>query len=69
MDDIRDRIYPYIIDDPYYPLDYGFNTDTFLEAYDNAWGGITSSMELNPIYDEVKLFAAAAPTKSDISGN
>ncbi len=66
MDDIRDRIYPYIIDDPYYPLDYGFNTDTFLEAYDNAWGNhvkygikpyfttrlnsLQQQIQLNPIY-------------------
>ncbi|HPE33288.1 MAG TPA: CotH kinase family protein [Bacteroidales bacterium] len=38
LDGIRDRIYPFISDDPYYPLDYGFSPDDFLDAFESEWG-------------------------------
>ncbi len=38
IDQIRDMIYPYILDDPYYPLDYGFTPQDFLDSYNMALG-------------------------------
>lgn len=38
MDTIRDQIYPYILNDPYYPLSYGFNPDAFMQSYETGWG-------------------------------
>ncbi len=35
---IRDKIYPYVIDDPYYPLDYGYDADDFIDSYTQAMG-------------------------------
>lgn len=31
-------IYPYIVNDPYYPLDYGYDHTDFLDSYTNATG-------------------------------
>jgi hypothetical protein len=62
MDSIRERIYPYIVDDPYYPMTYGFTTQTFLQSYDNAWGahvkyGIKPYMNtrINSIQQQIEL--------------
>lgn len=38
LDQIRDKIYPYILNDPYYPLDYGFTPQDFLDSYEEALG-------------------------------
>ncbi len=38
IDLIRDMIYPYVEDDPYYPLDYGFSSQDFLDSYNQALG-------------------------------
>jgi len=35
----RDMIFPYITDDPYYPLDYGYTPSDFLNSYEQALGG------------------------------
>jgi len=35
----RDMIFPYITDDPYYPLDYGYTPDDFLTSYNYPLGG------------------------------
>jgi hypothetical protein len=38
LDEIRDRIYPYVFNDPYYPLDYGYNIDDFMQSYETGVG-------------------------------
>jgi spore coat protein CotH len=35
----RDMIAPYLINDPYYPLDYGYTMDDFYNSFNNALGG------------------------------
>jgi hypothetical protein len=35
----RDMIFPFITDDPYYPLDYGYTPSDFLNSYEQAIGG------------------------------
>lgn len=35
----RDMIAPYLTDDPYYPLDYGYGMDDFYSSYTTALGG------------------------------
>lgn len=39
----RDMIFPYITDDPYYPLDYGYTPDDFLTSYYEAIGAHVKS--------------------------
>ncbi len=39
IDEIRDMIAVYVVDDPYYPLDYGYTYDDFLNSYDEPLGG------------------------------
>ncbi|RLD54913.1 MAG: hypothetical protein DRJ05_13820, partial [Bacteroidetes bacterium] len=39
IDDIRDMISQYVSNDPYYPLDYGWDYGDFINSYDNALGG------------------------------
>lgn len=39
IDHIRDMIAPSVADDPYYPLDYGFTYNDFLNSYSQALGG------------------------------
>ncbi len=39
IDAIRDKIAPYVINDPYAPLDYGFTYDDFLASFTSALGG------------------------------
>jgi len=34
----RDMIAPYLVNDPFYPLDYGYNMDDFYNSYDIALG-------------------------------
>lgn len=66
MDQLKTKLLPYIAEDPFYPLDYGFTTSNFLQAYDHAWGGhvkygikpyiqtrknsIQNQLQLKPIY-------------------
>lgn len=38
LNQIRDKIYPYILNDPYYPMDYGFSPQDFLDSYEEALG-------------------------------
>lgn len=38
LDEIRDQIYPYILDDDFYTYDYGFSPDDFLQAYETGLG-------------------------------
>jgi len=35
----RDMIAPYLVDDPYYPKDYGYDMDDFYNSFNNALGG------------------------------
>jgi|TARA_B100001971_G_C18229060_1_gene562664 hypothetical protein len=35
----RDMIAPYLVNDSYYPRDYGYNMDDFYNSYNNALGG------------------------------
>lgn len=35
---IKNQNYPFIIDDPYYPLDYSYSPDDFLSAFTNGTG-------------------------------
>ncbi|NQT78649.1 MAG: CotH kinase family protein [Bacteroidetes bacterium] len=35
---LRDQAYPYILDDPYYPLDYAYTPSDFLNSYDQPIG-------------------------------
>ncbi|MBN1198531.1 MAG: CotH kinase family protein [Bacteroidales bacterium] len=37
-DEIRDMIYPFVADDPYYPQDYGYTPADFLNSYSQALG-------------------------------
>ncbi len=39
IDATRDKIAPYVINDPYYPLDYGYTYSDFLNSYTSALGG------------------------------
>jgi len=39
IDQIRDMIYPYVIDDSYYPRDYGYTPQDFLDSYNFPLGG------------------------------
>lgn len=39
IDSIRNKIAPYILNDPYYPLDYGYTYTDFLNSYSQALGG------------------------------
>ena len=38
LDEIRDKIYPYVEDDPYYPLDYGYDINDFVQSYETGTG-------------------------------
>ncbi len=38
LDEIRDMIYPYIQNDPFYPLDYGYTPQDFLDSYEEGIG-------------------------------
>jgi hypothetical protein len=38
LDQLRDQLYPHIIDDPYYPLDYGYSPQDFMNAYATGTG-------------------------------
>lgn len=35
---LRDKLYPYILSDPFYPLDYGYTAEDFLLSYDQPIG-------------------------------
>ena len=39
IDDLRDMIAQYVVNDPYYPLDYGYDYSDFLNSYNQALGG------------------------------
>lgn len=39
LDELRDMIAPYVADDPYYPLDYGYDIDDFYNSFEQAIGG------------------------------
>lgn len=39
IDQVRAMISPFILDDPYYPLDYGYTFANFLNSYNQALGG------------------------------
>ena len=39
IDEIRDMISQYVVNDPYYPLDYGYTYDDFLNSYEEELGG------------------------------
>ncbi|MCF8364662.1 MAG: CotH kinase family protein [Bacteroidales bacterium] len=39
LDEIRDQIYPYILEDDYYTYDYGFSPQDFLSSYETGLGG------------------------------
>jgi hypothetical protein len=72
MDAIRDKIYPFIINDPYYPQDYGFSPNDFLQAFETGWGGhvpyglkqylttrvgsIQDQLDLNPTHPAISYF-------------
>ncbi len=38
LDEIRDRIYPFVLNDPYYPLDYGYDINDFIQSYETGTG-------------------------------
>ncbi|MBU2650492.1 MAG: CotH kinase family protein [Bacteroidetes bacterium] len=38
IEDIRDKIYPSVANDPYYPQDYGYSTTDFLNSYTQSLG-------------------------------
>jgi hypothetical protein len=73
MDEIRDRIYPYVQIDNYYTMDYGFTPADFLQAYETGWGAhvpyglkdyisarkssIQSQLQLNPIHPVVNYLS------------
>lgn len=38
LNEIRDQIYPHILDDDFYTYDYGFSPDDFLQAYETGLG-------------------------------
>lgn len=39
IDSLRNRIAPYVKDDPYYPLDYGYSYQDFVNSYSQSLGG------------------------------
>lgn len=39
IDEIKDMIAQYVVGDPYYPLDYGYTYEDFLNSYEEALGG------------------------------
>jgi spore coat protein CotH len=39
IDQVRNMISSYVIDDPYYPLDYGYNFADFMNSYNQPLGG------------------------------
>lgn len=39
IEEIRAMITPFVANDPYYPLDYGYTITDFLNSYNNALGG------------------------------
>jgi spore coat protein CotH len=39
IDQVRDMIGPFVADDPYYPLDYGYTYSNFMSSYEQALGG------------------------------
>lgn len=39
IDQIRNMISPYVIDDPFYPLDYGYSFADFINSYNQPIGG------------------------------
>ncbi len=39
IDQIRNMIGPYVVDDPFYPLDYGYTYADFMNSYNQALGG------------------------------
>ncbi len=39
----REMIAPYVVDDPYYPLDYGYSYSDFLSSYNDATGAHVKS--------------------------
>jgi hypothetical protein len=39
IDQIRSMISPYVVDDPFYPLDYGYTFADFLNSYNQPLGG------------------------------
>jgi len=39
LNEIRDLIYPYVENDPYYPMDYGYDIDDFTQAFESGAGG------------------------------
>jgi len=39
IDQIRNMISPYVIDDPFYPLDYGYSFADFINSYNQPLGG------------------------------
>jgi hypothetical protein len=39
IDEIRDMISEYVVNDPYYPLDYGYTFEDFLNSYNEPLGG------------------------------
>lgn len=73
MDALRELIHPYIINDPFYPLDYGFNENSFLQSFDQAWGAhvkygirpymtarlnsIQQQLQLNPLYPVINYLS------------
>ena len=38
INSLRDQSYPFVIDDPYYPLDYGYTPADFISSYDQPTG-------------------------------
>jgi len=38
LNEIRDLIHPYVVDDPFYPLDYGYNINDFTQSYETGTG-------------------------------
>ena len=39
LEDMRAKLEPYVINDPYYPLDYGYDIDDFNASFGEATGG------------------------------
>lgn len=39
IEEVKQRIIPYIVDDPYYPQDYGYTFADFLNSYNQSLGG------------------------------
>jgi len=38
LNEIRDRIYPFVLNDPYYPLDYGYDINDFTQSFETGTG-------------------------------